>query len=102
MSKLAYDDAYQVGATGNTVTSGAGSANITIPNTVNGVRARFVRLQVTGNLYVKFGLAGVVATTNDMLLSPNFDVIVSCYAFTTIAYIQEAAASKLNITPLES
>jgi len=102
MSKLAYDGAYQVGATGNTVTSGVGSASIAIPNDSSGNRARFVRLQATGNLYVKFGLAGVTATNNDMLLSPDCDVIVSCKSFSTIAYIQEAVAAKLNITPFES
>lgn len=96
------DNAYNVGATGNTVTAGASSATVAIPNDSQGRRARLVRLQVTGNLYVKFGVAGITATGNDMLLSPNFDVLVNCMQHTTIAYIQESASAKLNITPLET
>lgn len=97
-----YDDAYRPGPTGITVTSGAGSASTSVPLSSDGVkRARFVRLQVTGNLYVKFGKGATTATANDMLLSPNFDVVVACAQYDTIAYIQETAAAKLNITPLE-
>lgn len=96
------DSAYQPGATGLTVTSGAGSASQTIPNDLSGTRARLVRLQVTGNLYVKFTKGAGTATTNDMLLSPNFDVIVNTKQFDTISYIQEAVAAKLNIIPLEA
>jgi hypothetical protein len=97
-----YDDAYSVGATGITVVSGASTASTAIPNMNDGTRAKVVRLQVTGNVYVKFGLASVTATTNDMMLSPNFDVLVNCKQFSTIAYIQETTSAKLNITPLES
>lgn len=101
MSKLSYEDAYQVGATGKTVTSSGSSQSQAIPNAADGGRARFVRLMVTNNLYVKFGNGTVVCTTDDMLLSPNFDVIVSCHQFNQIGYLQETASAKLNITPLE-
>lgn len=97
-----YENAYNVSATGTTVTSGASTANVAIPVDSTGNKAKVVRLQVTGNLYVKFGDASVSASTNDMLLSPNFDVLVNCLQFARIAYIQEAAAAKLNITPLEA
>lgn len=101
-SNFGYDDAYQVAATGVTVVCSSSSQSVTIPNTSNGSRARFVRLMVTGNAYVKFSSGAGTATTNDMLLSPNFDVIVSCRQFDTISYIQESAGPKLNILPLEA
>jgi len=96
------DNAYQPGATGSTVISGAGSATVAIPNDSSGNKARLVRLQVTGNLYVKFAKGAATASNQDMLLSPNYDVIVNCMQYDNIGYIQEAAAAKLNITPLEA
>lgn len=97
------DNAYQPGATGITVTSGAGSASQAIPADSTGVgHAKLVRLMVTGNLYVKFTRGAGTATANDMLLSPNFDVVVNCKQYDTISYIQETAAAKLNILPLEA
>lgn len=97
-----YDQAYQVGTTGTTVTSGASTANVAIPVNANGDIPKYVRLMVTGNLYVKAGQSSVTATTNDMLLSPNFDVILNVHGCSKIAYIQETASAKLNITALES
>ena len=102
MGKLAYDAAYQPGPTGMTVVAGATAASTPIPNASDGNRARVVRLMVTGNLYVKFSKGGTAATVNDMLLSPNFDVLIDCKQFDTISYIQETASAKLNITPLET
>ena len=96
------DNAYNVSATGATVNANASSFSVTIPNDSQGRRARLVRLQVTGVLYVKFGVAGVTATNQDMLLSPNFDVLINCMQHTTIACIQEGSPAKLNITPLET
>lgn len=96
------DGAYQPGAVGATVISGVGSASQAIPNDNSGAKAKLVRLMVTGNLYVKFTKGAGTATTNDMLLSPNFDVVVNCKQYDTISYIQETAASKLNIIPLEA
>ena len=97
-SYVGNQNAYNVNATGNTVTSGAATANIAIPNDASGNRAKQCRLMVTGNLYVKLGDASVTATTNDMLLSPNFDVVVNTKQFAKIAYIQETASAKLNIS----
>ena len=96
------DSAYSPGATGTTVVSGAASASTAVPNDTSGGRAKQVRLMVTGNLYVKFTSGAGTATANDMLLSPNFDVLVNCRQYDTISYIQETAAAKLNITPLEA
>lgn len=97
----AFDDAYLVGATGATVTSSGTSASVAIPNNAAGVRARVVRLQCTGNVYVKFTSGAGTCTNQDMLLSPNYDVMVHCKNFDTISYLQETASAKLNITPME-
>ena len=97
-----YDSAYNLGATGVTVTSSGTSQSVSIPNNASGNRTRVVRLMVTGNLYVKFTKGAGTATTNDLMLSPNFDVVVNCQTYDTISYIQEITSAKLNITPLES
>ena len=96
------DSAYNFSQDGTTVTSSGVSQSTSVPNDSSGSRARQVRLMVTGNLYVKFGKGATTATTNSALLSPNFDVVVNCKQFDTIAYIQETAAAKLNIIPLEA
>ena len=102
MGKLRYDDAYSVQATGTQVTAGGASARVAIPNDASGRRARFIRLQVTSNAYVRAGDSTVVATVNDVLLSPNFDVVLDVMPNTHIAYLQEAPGAKINISPLET
>ena len=48
------------------------------------------------------GGSGTTCTVNDLLLSPNMFVRLNVQGFTHIAYIQETAAAKINITPLEA
>lgn len=98
---VSYNDAVRVSGTGTTVTASATSASVTIPNNASGVRAKFVRLQCTGNLYVKFTYGAGTCTNNDVLLSPNISDIFAVASFDTISYLQEAANPKLNIIPLE-
>ena len=95
-------DNINVGATGVTKTSGATSANVAIPNTVDGNRAKVVRLTSTALVHVKFGVDNTVAATaDDLLIGPGDGVNVNCKQWAFIAYIQETASAKLNITPLE-
>jgi hypothetical protein len=96
------DELLAVNAAGTQVTSGAASAVAAIPNASDGARARFVRVQATGNCYVRPGTSGTTCTVNDILLSPNTDLRLNVQGFTHIAYLQETAAAKINITPLEA
>jgi hypothetical protein len=91
----------QVSAVGVQVTTGAASAQTAIPVAGGGVTPKFVRLQALANCYVRCGVVGVVATVNDLLLSPNEAVILNVRGCSTIASIQETAAAKFNITPLD-
>lgn len=95
------NQALTVAASGVQVTAGASSAVVAIPNDAQGVRARRVRLLATGTLYVRPGFSGTTCTASDILLGPNEAVVLEVKAFTHIAYLQEAAAPKLNITPIE-
>jgi hypothetical protein len=90
-----------IGTVGAQVTTGGASAVVAIPNNASGVIAKYVRLQATGNCYIKPGLVGSTCTVNDCLLSPNEALVLNVFGFTHIAYLQETAAAKLNITPLE-
>ena len=96
------DDLLVVNATGTQVTSGGSSAVVAIPNAADGNRARFVRVQSTGNAYVRPGTSGTTCTVNDILLSPNESLLLNVQGFTHIAYLQETSAAKINVTPLEA
>lgn len=91
-----------VNAVGVTGTAGASSAQLTLPTMASGAAPKAVRVQTDGYAFVKFGASGVVATTNDMLISPNMPEYVVCGGATTMAYIQSTAACKVNVVPLES
>jgi hypothetical protein len=97
-----YENALQPGAVGATYTSSVSSTSQTIPNTVDGTRARCVLLTATAFLYVKFTRGAGTCTANDLMISPNYPMIVNCRQFDTISYLQETAAAKINITPLEA
>lgn len=92
----------KIGATGTQVTTGGASTRTAIPNDSNGTLARWVRVQALANCYVKPGDGTVTATVNDMLLSPNEAVILDVRGCSNIASIQETAAAKYNITPLDN
>jgi hypothetical protein len=92
---------FQNGAAGALVTSGAASAEVAIPNNTDGATARYVRIAATGTCHVKPVATGTAATTNDILVGPGDAVFLNVQGFTHIAYIQQAAASKLVITPVE-
>ena len=98
---MAAFNAIAVAATGTTVTSGAASASVAIPNAADGNRARFVRIQATGLAHVKPGGSGVACTADDMMVSAGESVILSVKPFTHIAYLEESAGAKLTITPVE-
>ena len=90
-----------IGAVGTQVTTGGASVATAIPNAANGAIAKYVRLQATGNCYIKPGLVASTCTVNDCLLSPNEALVLNVFGFTHICHLQETAAAKLNITPLE-
>jgi hypothetical protein len=96
------DNLLTVNATGTQVTSGAASAVAAIPNAADGNRARFVRIQAKANAYIRPGTSGTTATANDMLITGNEQVFLNVQSFTHIAYLQETAATIINITPLEA
>jgi hypothetical protein len=87
---------------GATVTTGAVSANVTLP-TASGAVPRFIRVAATTESYVRIGAAGVVATTNDFMVQPADSAILAIpNGVTTIAYIQGTSAGKVSIDPIEA
>lgn len=90
------------GSTGTQVTTSGTTARTVIPNDSNGTVARWVRVQALANCYIKPGDSTVTATVNDMLLSPNEAVLLDVRGCSNIAGIQETAAAKFNITPLDN
>lgn len=91
-----------VTATGATVTTGASSGQVTIPPASDGNKPRYIRVAATTESYVKLGIAGVTATTNDLLIQPADSAIIQVpNGITTLAYIQGTSSGKVNIVPLE-
>jgi hypothetical protein len=95
-------DALTVAATGIQVVAGATSATVAIPNTADGNKARYVRVQSSATAYIKPVVGGAsTCSVNDILLTPSNDLRLSVHQFTHIAYLQETASAKINITPVE-
>ena len=102
MSYRTVDGLLTVNASGIQVTSGAASAVVAIPNDASGTRARYVYVASTGTAYIRPGVAGTTCTVNDFMLVAGEPVVLNVQGFTSIAYIQETAAAKINITPVEA
>ena len=93
---------YALSGTPVTVTSGASTARVAIPTTADGNTARFVRVVSNGSAYVMPGNSSVtVAAGAGVMVNGTGDFVLYVRGNTHIAYIQEAAGSKINITPLE-
>jgi len=91
-----------VGAAGALVTSGAASAEVAIPDTADGETAKVVRIASTALAHVKPVLTGTAATANDTLVGPGDAVYLHVQGYTHVAYIQQTAAAKIQISPVES
>jgi hypothetical protein len=97
------DDYITCTAVGTTITTSGTSASATIPNNSAGEVPRFVRVSATAACYVKLGVSSATATTNDILVQPADAVILQVPSgVTKIAAIQDSAAGKCNVIPLEN
>jgi hypothetical protein len=90
-----------VNAAGTQVTSSGSSARVAIPAAADGNAARHVRIQALATAYVRPCNSSGAASVNDILVTPSDEVILNVQGFTHIAYLQETASAKINITPLE-
>lgn len=98
-----FDDFITITTVGTTVTTGAASANAAIPNASDGNKPRYIRVAATIESYVKLGITGVTATSNDIMVQPADAVILHVpIGVTHIGYIQGASAGRVNVTPLEN
>lgn len=98
---MASFQAVMVAVAGTTVTTGASSASVAIPNAADGNRARFVMVTAKATAYIKFGGAGVTATASDILVGPGAPVVFAAKPFTHVAHLQETGATLVNIVPVE-
>lgn len=103
MSQI-YDGGFlTVLAGGATITTGAASASVTIPNASDGNKPRYIRVAARNECYVRLGVAGVTATAADLLIQPADSAILAVpNGITTIAAIQGTAAGSVSIVPLEN
>lgn len=92
-----------VAAVGATTTTSGSSQPFALPVNASAVAARYVRVCATGNVYIKFGTAiGVTVTTNDILIAANTPEVFNVNGFSHYAVLQETAAAKVNVSPVEA
>lgn len=97
------EEAIKITNDGNTVTSGATSARITIPVNEANQAARIIRVicPVSATYaYVMAGNSTVVATTNSICVNDT-ELVLDVAGCTHIAHIQGSAAAVINIVPVE-
>lgn len=88
---------------GKSATSGAASANTTLPVEADGL-TRLCRVTVSGRCYIKFGVAGVtVAASDGILMVPQQSEVFAVTGVTHIAYIDGPDAGVvINLVPVSS
>jgi len=93
---------FRVTATGTTVTTSATSARTAIPTNGGGGTTKRIRLSAHAACYVKPlpGDSGA-ATANDMHLAAGESVYLDVDGLTHIAALEDTAAAKYTITPLD-
>lgn len=94
-------DLVKIAAAGSTITTGAASARIAIPNDSTGIRAKRVVVAATVAAYCRPGDSSVAAVAGDLLLVPGDSRILDVAGQTHIAGIQVAAAGVIAVTPVE-
>lgn len=97
-----HSDFVSFAAVGAQIISGAASGRVALPVTSSGAAPKFVRVQSSAPAYIRFGDATVTATVNDFYLSPNNSERIVTAGFGFMACLQDTAAAKINITPLEA
>lgn len=86
---------------GITTTTSGTSQSVSIPNAADGNRARCLMLTATGNCYIKFTKGAGTCTSTDMMVPANYPISVNCKQFDTYSVLQETAAAKINVVPIE-
>jgi hypothetical protein len=103
MSKVFQSSAITVAATGVSITTGAASANATIPNALSGEKPRYIRVAATAAAYVRIGKGAQTAVTTDLLVQPGDAVVLQVPSgIDNVAAIQVSAAGVVQVSPLEN
>jgi len=96
------DDFYTIIAPAADIGTSGTSARIAIPTASSGEIPRYIRVSATAAARVRLGGATVTAVGSDALVQPADAMILSTNGSTYIAAIQDSAAGKVNIAPLEN
>jgi hypothetical protein len=96
------DDFITIAAPAADITTSGTSARIQIPNDSAGNLPRYIRVVATAAARVRLGDSTVTAVASDTLVQPADSTIVSTNGRTYIAAIQDSAAGKVNVSPLEN
>lgn len=96
------DDFMTNTATGANITTGAASASVPIPTAQSGEIPRYVYVTATAAAHVRLGTAAVTALATDLMVQPGDSAILAVpRGMTNIAAIQDTAAGRVNVAPLE-
>lgn len=97
-------DAYSIRAASTKVASGASSATVAMPTTLDGKNPKYVRVSTDGNVYVQPVEVNPTAITssNGILVTPNEALFLSVRGMPFLSYIQSTAAANVTISPIEA
>lgn len=86
---------------GASITTSGASASVAIPTTDSSTLPRYVLVTCTAAAYITPGDSAVVATTDDIIIQPNYPLKLIIAGSTHFAALQVSGAGKVNIIPIE-
>jgi hypothetical protein len=90
-------------STGSTTATGAASAGAAIPNGLNGVIPRYIRVSATAACTFRIGAGAQTAVTTDLLIQPGDAVVLHVPGgITNYAAIQVTAPGVVQVSPMEN
>lgn len=96
-------DFYTITALAADIATSGTSARIAIPTASSGEVPRYIRVSSTVAARVRIGTSTVAALATDTLVQPADAMILQVpQGVTHIAAIQDSAAGKVNVAPLEN
>lgn len=93
--------ALQILKTGVSITTSGTSAGASLPTTLNGAVAQYVRIAASAAAYVRLGTGAQTAVSTDMMVNPGEAIVVATGGCTHAAALQVAAAGVVQISPVD-
>lgn len=91
----------QIIATGVNITTGAASANASIPLSSAGTIPKWIRITASAAACVRIGTGAQTAVATDAVVQPGEALQIATLGCNNIAAIQQTAAGTVQVSPVE-